>query len=173
MRSFASDIQELLTFNGARMFVTFFRRSQHWSLPEPDESSPHHLGHFLRIHSDILGHTLRFSKWFPSFRFLHQIFCVLFLSAYHMSRLSHLPLFNNNNNNNYYYYYYYIFRGVQIMELVVICFIPASFPEMQIGIFLPHPVLSLCSPFSVRDKVPHLHKTTGKIIIIYIYIYIY
>lgn len=55
------------------------------------------------------------------------------------------------------------------MELVVICFIPASFPEMQIGIFLPNPVLS--SPLSVRDKVPHLHKTTGKIIIVYILIF--
>jgi len=31
---------------------------------------------FLRytLYSDILGHTLRFSKWFHSLSFLHQIF---------------------------------------------------------------------------------------------------
>ena len=42
---------------------------------------------------------------------------------------------------------------------------------MQIGIFLPHPVLSLCFPFSVSDQVPHLHKTAGKIIIMYVLIF--
>ena len=55
------------------------------------------------------------------------------------------------------------------MKIVVMCFIPASFPEMQMYIFLPHPVL--CSPFDVRDKVPHLHKTTRKIIIMYVLIF--
>ena len=54
------------------------------------------------------------------------------------------------------------------MKLVLICFIRSSFPEIQICIFLPHPFL--CSPVNVRGKVPHMHKTTGKIIIVYILI---
>ena len=91
MRNFASDMQELLTIYGARIFGTFFRRFQHWSIPEPDESSPHHLGPFLKIYSDFLGHTLKIFQAVPFFQVSASDLCVLFLSAYHMSRLSQLP----------------------------------------------------------------------------------
>jgi len=34
-------VKEFPSFFGNRRFITVFTRVRHWSLPEPDESSPH------------------------------------------------------------------------------------------------------------------------------------
>jgi hypothetical protein len=120
----------------------------------------------------ILSSHLRLGlPWFPSLRVPHQnpVDTSSLPQTYYMLRPSHSFRFDHPNN---------IWRGLQIIELLIMQFPPLPFTSSLSGLntFLstlsPHN-LSLCFSLSVSDQVSHPYKIIGKIIVLSILIFIF
>jgi hypothetical protein len=82
---------------------------------------------------------------------------------------SHPPWLHHSN---------YVWRGVQVMKLLIMQFPLISFTSSLLGsnILLStlfSNTLSLCFSHNVRDQISHPYRTTGKIIVLYILIFMF
>ena len=125
--------------------------------------------HVLKIHFNIiLPSTPGSSKWAPSLRSPCQNLVYIFLLPHTCYMPTHLLFYLNNH---------IIFSGEYRSFISSLCSFPHSpVTSSLLGqnirlITLFSNTLSLLSSPSVRDQIPHLYKTTSKIIVLYNYYY--
>jgi hypothetical protein len=114
------QIKNFPAFYGIRKFITVLTRIFHWSLPEPDRSSPHHPIIFIE---NLLSYSPRtyvlafqvvyFLLTFPPISYMHS-----FSPHSCYKPCSSFPTSFDHSN--------YVWRGVQIMKLLIMQFSPIS-----------------------------------------------
>ena len=133
---------------------------------EADQSSPCPPFHLLKIHFNIRPSMPGSSKCSLSLRFPRQ-------NPVCTCPLPHTCCIPHPSNSSWFDHPNNIWRGVQIIKLLIMLFSPFPVTSSVLG---PNIVLStvfsntlsLRSSLSMSDHVSHPYKTTGKIIALYI-----